>query len=388
MGRRNGFTVVLAALALLTSNIASAQLAQERAGAGLEQSPASSIWKIAKTPNLGGFSNDLFAISADTANDIWAVGLLSLHFDGTKWTAIPVVQADEWDGIAALSPTDVWAVGQISQNGLNFSEIQHWDGAKWSLVNSPHFPEGEILMGVQAVSPQDIFAAGWFVDVPNQTLNPLVEHWDGNSWSVVNTPRFSSGSGAILYSIAIVSDSDIWTVGETGTLDGYNDQPFAMHFDGKQWKRASMPVVGQGLSQFWHVTAISTDDVWAVGLKHANPINAPARTLVEHWDGTKWKVAPSPNVNPKRDNELLGVDAISSSDVWACGLFVNNQGNHRTLVEHWDGQKWTVSNSPNRGIADNLFGVAALPPGNVWLAGAATVGPADKTLILETTQGR
>lgn len=366
----------------LTFNFAAAELNQD--GAELEQSPASSIWKIAKTPNPNG-NNDLFAISAESATDIWAVGLISAHFDGKKWTAFPVVQADEWDSVAAVSSKDAWAVGQISQNGLHFSRIQHWDGKQWSLVDSPHFSLGDILMGVQAISARDIYAVGWSADI-QKGINPLVEHWDGNTWSVVNTPRFKKS--AILYSIAIVSASDMWAVGKTGTLANFNDQPFAMHFDGKEWKKASMPVAGKGESQFWHVAAISTNDVWAVGLQHANPNHAPALTLVEHWDGTEWKIVPSPNVNPQRDNGLFGVGAISSKDVWACGSWVDNHGNPTTLAEHWDGGKWTVSKTPQLGSGDTLFGVAALPPGNVWLAGQAFVGAISKSVVLQTTQGR
>ena len=125
-------------------------------------------------------------------------------------------------GVAVLSPTDVWAVGHTIRLPFALvSQIQHFDGEGWSLVESPHFPSGETLKGIQAVSPDDIFAVGSFTD-RFQTERPLVEHFDGTAWSIVPTPQFEQGQGAVLGSIAIISDSDIWAVGRAGPLDFSN----------------------------------------------------------------------------------------------------------------------------------------------------------------------
>jgi hypothetical protein len=40
-------------------------------------------------------------------------------------------------------------------------------------------------------------------------------------------------------------------------------------------------------------------------------------TLTEHWDGSKWTRVDSPNI-PSADH-LMGISAISSSDVWTVG---------------------------------------------------------------------
>ena len=49
----------------------------------------------------------LFGITALSANDIWAVGYSSCHYDGTTWTPIPI--PPDWRRITL---DDVSAVGQ------------------------------------------------------------------------------------------------------------------------------------------------------------------------------------------------------------------------------------------------------------------------------------
>src|SRR5690349_552473 len=41
------------------------------------------------------------------------------------------------NGIAAISPTDVWAVGSSSNNGFDQTLIEHWNGSAWVVVTSP-----------------------------------------------------------------------------------------------------------------------------------------------------------------------------------------------------------------------------------------------------------
>lgn len=372
-------------LALISVWMLSAGTVDAAAGAA----PAPSIWTIARTPSPDQFNNLISAISADSPDDIWATGQLSIHWDGQKWTAIPMVKKGdlgsfEMDGVAAISPTDVWSVGQYGDGGVHHSLIEHWDGTKWKIFPSAHFQAGEILMGVSAISSTDVWAIGWYVNLSLNSILPLAEHWDGSRWKFVQTISVAN-SNFFLNKLAIVSDSDIWAVGFTGNLSG-SDRTFAMHWNGQKWSIVPTPSVGGGENQLWGVTALATDDVWTVGSSEA----AGQQTLIEHWDGRVWSVVPSPNVTPSQGNRLFGVGAISSTSVWAVGSFFapNGSGRQLTLVEHWDGAQWTVSPSPNRGSSDTLFGVAAIAPGKVWIGGTALVPPAFNTLVLQTEQGQ
>ncbi|MEO6803149.1 MAG: hypothetical protein ABI197_07895, partial [Granulicella sp.] len=73
-------------------------------------------------------------------------------------------------------------------------------------------------------------------------------------------------------------------------------------------------------------------------------------TLILHWDGKAWKAIPHPNPG-KGFDVLTGLTAISTSDVWAIGLF-SNENNRieigEELFEHWNGSSWTVTKTCNR----------------------------------------
>ena len=83
-----------------------------------------SIFHVVPTPNLpgggaGGQNNDLFAVSASSPSDIWAVGQTVIHFDGATWTEFSAPHmnggfANQLDGVADISPTDAWAVGSFA----------------------------------------------------------------------------------------------------------------------------------------------------------------------------------------------------------------------------------------------------------------------------------
>src|SRR5262249_24932077 len=146
------------------------------------------------------------AIIAD--NDIWAVGdiagssastevTLAEHFDGTAWSVIPTpaVSGSMFSSVAGVAGDDVWAVGTQAAGRSGDALIEHWDGISWSVVPGPKLPKGSFLTGVATISSTDAWAVGSEPAPANSTFifNPLVERWDGISWSVVTSPALVNG---------------------------------------------------------------------------------------------------------------------------------------------------------------------------------------------------
>jgi hypothetical protein len=67
---------------------------------------------------------------------------------------------DQFLGIAAVSASDVWVVGEDEPSNTPQTLIQHWDGASWSLVPSPNSATGGYLAAVAALSSTNVWAVG------------------------------------------------------------------------------------------------------------------------------------------------------------------------------------------------------------------------------------
>src|SRR5271156_989946 len=93
-----------------------------------------SIFKVVPTPNENT-NSELFAASASSPNDIWAVGQSTIHFDGTRWTAFPapMIKGDNnsfLQGVVAISPTLAWAAGNVTDGAHAGQVIEQWNGTR------------------------------------------------------------------------------------------------------------------------------------------------------------------------------------------------------------------------------------------------------------------
>jgi hypothetical protein len=88
-------------------------------------------------------------------------------------------------GVAAVSPTDVWAVGDYNNGTTSQTLIEHWNGSAWSVVSSPNVgTRNNYITGLAVVSANDVWASGYFNNSLG-TTRTLIEHWNGSVWSVV-----------------------------------------------------------------------------------------------------------------------------------------------------------------------------------------------------------
>ena len=245
----------------------------------------------------------------------------------------------------------------------------------WHSAPTPN-PSTEInrFTGVAAVSASDVWAVGFYDADPDPMFEfdqSLVFHWNGSSWSVVPSPNVGP-SGTVLTGVAAVSSDDVWAVGYSNTYG--TPQNLAIHWNGSSWSVIQGPVV-QGGSGFLAIAALSSTDVWAVGYRAGGmpDFSTTTGTMVAHWDGSSWTEVPSPNVG-NRHNELSAVAAISSNDVWAVGTWRNIAGNYQTLTEHWNGSSWTLVPSPNPSSENGLSAVAGVAGNDVWATGSGWDG--------------
>jgi len=181
-------------------------------------------------------------------------------------------------------------------------------------------------------------------------------------------------------------------------------QTLVEHYDGTKWRVVPSPnplpkaFLNQNVLN--SVRAVSSNDVTAVGLLRDSGQQREL-TLIEHWNGKKWSVIPSPNQSEAAGslNALTSVTAISATNSYAVGFFGNaaTKGQDETLVEHFDGKKWSILASPTKGLAQQLNGTFALPGNSdLWAVGAYSEPGIDfetgllqlpKTLVLFSGNG-
>lgn len=357
------------------------------------QTELASTFQVVSTPNEN-FNSELLAASASSANDIWAVGQSTIHFDGTTWTAFPapMIKGDNnsfLQGVVALSPTLAWAAGNVTDGAHPGQVIEQWNGTKWSPFPGPKFGKKDRadVFAMTSSSANDVWAIGSLVNLGTGLVSSLFEHWNGTAWTATTV----ESNNQFLFGASADATSDAWAVGFNGSD---NIETSAMHWDGANWKSVATPNVGEGTNKLNAVLALAPNDVWAVGFSTpvAPPKQAATLTLIEHFDGTRWVVVPSPNVRPNsanQSNRLLGLTANSANDIWAFGSYfpADGSGHQMTLLLHWDGTSWTVASSPSptKGgfPCDLLWAGVVLSPGDVWILGSVH----DGSLAIHMTTG-
>jgi hypothetical protein len=339
---------------------------------------AATGWTVTAVPQTGN-NTILLGAAARTSTDAWAVGEqfaaagqappppVSYHWNGFAWSIVATPTLGVSSALLAVSAsaaTDAWAVGfSILGRHDDGTLIEHWNGTAWS-VNSSLVVTGFVaeLTGVADLSPTDAWAVG-------KGNSAILEHWNGSTWSSVTIPDpdFTPGAGQ---SISAVSATDIWVVGTTVNTTTGTTTAEALHFNGTAWAVVPMQQPGTNTPTISAVTAISATDAWAVG-EDIGATSAPGgSTLIEQWNGAKWSIVPSPT--PGADPGLTGVAARGSSDVYAVGnnLPSINGGVVQGLILRWNGSTWSQDTDPTDGTYSPLFAAATVPgAANEWAVG-------------------
>ncbi len=278
------------------------------------------------------------------------------RWNGTAWSVVPSSRYGiSVRGVAAISPSDVWAVGW--GGGYGFSPFtEHWDGTQWNYVPA-NASGGRKLYAVSAVSTNDVWAVG------QSTNGVLIFHWNGTQWTPSSVPSIPSG---VLNGVTAISANDAWALGTSN-----NAETVTLHWDGSLWSRIASPNDGAFINVLTATSAAASDDVWAVGYWATSGVDYHGYSL--HWDGSQWASITNPTSgdDPVRTGTYLyGVSATPNGNVWMVGRNLQNNGSTGVAMR-FDGDSWTLTPSPNLGYANtDLYAVATTNnPDDVWGVG-------------------
>ena len=145
------------------------------------------------------------------------------------------------------------------------------------VVTSPSPGRTASLTSVDAVASDDVWAAGNYDN--GTTFLPLVEHWNGSSWTVMSSPKTPN---ATMQVITAQDLKDVWLAGASS--QGHGDDWFIQHWDGTHW----MPTTpAQWATGIVNAAVTTRDAVWAMGTYRSSACG-PDWALIQRWDGTSW----------------------------------------------------------------------------------------------------
>jgi hypothetical protein len=287
--------------------------------------------------------------------------------------------------VAVDSPNDGWALGRANipqEGGAQRRILLHWDGQTWRPA-SDVFDRRASASAISASSPTNAWVVG------SEGRHGVAEYWDGSRWTLSRL-AVPDAKAWYLGSVDALAAEDAWAVGVKRLGERLSDGfgPLVEHWDGSRWSLVPTPALQPSVpgdipyARLDAVAASGSSDVWAVGETSITAPAAVSDTLVEHWNGSRWTVAATPDVAAPRGlafDHLFTVAVVSSTDVWAAGSYgstdaMGGRGDH-PLVLHWDGIRWTVTatSPPQHGPLrwSRLTGIAASGPTAVWVVGSA-----------------
>ena len=319
-------------------------------------------WQVVPSPDQGSGANSLISVevvpgrSART-RDAWAVGAyysgsnqytLTEHWNGSAWSVVTSPNPSLTGGnaladTAVVSRDDIWAVGTYNTPGnLNKTLVMHWNGTGWAIVPSPNAPGFNVLGSVVANSSTDVWAVGVSgSDASVHDSRPLVMHWNGISWSLVQVPLPSEAAEGSLISVAALGPNNVWAVGAYIGHDGLH-YTLALRWNGLQWSvLPAFDVPGAGYDALRSISMTKAGEVWAVGwsalTRPPGTFAAPlayngASTMILRWNNTAWERVSSPA--PGTGSLLLAMTVVGER-AWAVGNTSSSSGPNTTLIESY-----------------------------------------------------
>jgi hypothetical protein len=187
----------------------------------------------------------------------------------------------------------------------------------------------------------------------------------GALWTKQGTvnPLTGSGDWNSFNAVTRPAGNDGWAGGYTINYPNPNrDQILLEHWNGTSWKVQATPATPGPDSQIQGMASTARNDVWAVGTTGDFIGGTTTQPFAIHWNGSSWALVPTPSFP---NAALLAVVARRPADAWAAGQ--NDSGG---ILEHWNGTAWGVSaGAPGAG---GLNAVAYVPHGTVWAVGTSS----------------
>ena len=274
------------------------------------------------------FGTGLDGITAVNASNIWAVSdRRTLHFDGTSWRSLPNPAGVRMQKVSGGRDGTVYGYGLDSHGTGTFFQMT---AGGWRLIGflPTVGPECNVVYttDLTVVKANDVWAVG------NGNSCAALLHWTGNRWQ--QSPPVSTTGVARLNAVSALSDNDVWAVGERLTQSGQHGNSLVIHYDGA--RMASVPTVDTTGSGFLLDVDATAEGVWAVG---RSPEGSLAEDmLIKKLTGNHMVDQPVQRPAGPPTGPLADLSGVSVADgvVTSVGLYDPSFGEEATLTDRRD----------------------------------------------------
>jgi hypothetical protein len=301
-----------------------------------------------------GINGEIYGIAAVSPTNVWAVGvtdyryLLIAHWNGKRWSQDKAIKNEGYlYAISMVSATDGWAIGAIGTTSVEMI-VLHWNGKTWSRDSSA--PQAGVNGNSLVTVGGDVWISG---DIGDKET-PVTLHRTGGRWYVVPVPRIN-----VITALAAASRTSIWGTGDILTSGGTYTQTM-LHWNGSVWKTVAFPRWASRLQMEVQDMAPGTGGaVWAAG---GSETLSSVPLLVMRWNGKAWLRSPV-NV-PGIVGSINGIASVPGGAAWGVGA--TDSG---VVIAHWNGKAWTAARYIAIKKGGDLAAVAATSPDDAWAAG-------------------
>ena len=308
-------------------------------------------WSVQSVPVPAGDTfTSLSSVSCASATFCEAMGgspgnpAFTDMWNGTSWT----LQATSGGGglVSCVSSSFCMAV-----NGTGATGSAIWNGSSWT-AQPIEGPSGAVYTTLDALScssAQACEAVGYSSDNESTAAGPsLAEAWNGTSWTVQPTPNPAGSTFTNLSTVSCVSAASC-EAGGYFEVASQNQEAVAEGWNGDSWAlQAAATPPGATSNAFTSVSCTSTAFCEAVGT--ASDASSNVISLAEGWNGTSWKIQPTPEpAQPSSGVRAImdGVSCVSATFCEAVGFSAAGPG---AAAWEWDGASWTAQPVSGNGL--------------------------------------
>ncbi|HEV8065384.1 MAG TPA: hypothetical protein VGP46_11155, partial [Acidimicrobiales bacterium] len=298
-------------------------------------------------------TSSCMAVGSDTRSTSGGTAPLAELWDGRSWRVLAVPSAGGPSALASLvcrQGLGCIAVGYELSASTGLYEIEEflWTGKNWHVSGMPSPPSvaGEaVLPGLACPTTHFCAAIGYYASADSSQILSFSETWDGRRWTIHDAA--SEGTVATeLDAVHCTSPRYCVAVGGFYRRLGGGVLPEAVSevWNGRAWTVVDVPnAAGANVSYLFAVKCPAPTSCESVG-EHDGSGGSVFVTAAYDWQGTSWRVQPSPAPEESVFSQVLSVSCIGSGRCVIVGTYLSGEG-FFPFGGGWSGGGWSLGNA-------------------------------------------